>query len=581
MPWIKRVGVVALLMGLVALYIARSVGRLDTPGIALDQRGSVGAAASGDARALFMGGEEADGAWAGTPAAKRVRKLLVDRAWMTPNPTLVVGDLITLALFDDAVFSARISRVTTYVNGAVGMTAQLQDAHQGLVYLSYVKDQLTVTVEPMGAPDYAVSWRDGGHYALEVDRAQSDFLEGGDSLQPRAAVDVASYDADPSAASGMDTPTGDVVIDVMMVYTPAAAHWAGGGIASVVAHAMEKANQVHANSGTGVYLNLVYSGEISYVESSSSATDLSALTSAKDGVMDEVHALRDDYAADLVCLLEAVDDEGGRGWLLCEPAGREAYGFCVARVQQAQWTYTVVHEWGHNMGCHHSRSQGVEPGPGIYADSSGWQWADAYANAVYRGGVGCADTVGYCTIMTYQDFDADGLADYKRVPYFSNPSISYQSQAESNPTGEAGSADNARTIRSVRSVVAAYRDAPDLDYDGLPNAWELKYFGEETAAVPTALAANGVDTILDSYVAGLDPTDATATFAVTAPTGLDDAVVLNWVAVSGRVYAVQGSTNLSVGFQPWETDICWPRSSWTDVVQRAQCFYKIEVQLSE
>jgi PKD repeat protein len=50
--------------------------------------------------------------------------------------------------------------------------------------------------------------------------------------------------------------------------------------------------------------------------------------------------------------------------------------------------------------------------------------------------------------------------------------------------------------------------AGDADDDGLPDEWENQYFGGSTNANPHALAANGVNTILEAYVAGLNPTNS-------------------------------------------------------------------------
>ena len=43
--------------------------------------------------------------------------------------------------------------------------------------------------------------------------------------------------------------------------------------------------------------------EVQYTESGNMGTDLSRLTSTFDGIMDEVHVLRDTHGADLVMLI--------------------------------------------------------------------------------------------------------------------------------------------------------------------------------------------------------------------------------------------------------------------------------------
>lgn len=121
----------------------------------------------------------------------------------------------------------------------------------------------------------------------------------------------------------------------------------------------------------------------------------------------------------------------------------------------------------------------------------------------------------------------------------------------------------------------------DVDDDGLPNDWEMQYFGTETAADPAAMASNGVDTILQAYVADLDPTNATAFFNVTELDSTTDGFVVHWVPVEGRVYSVYRAINLTDGFTPAASNLLWPQSSWTDTVNRVEGFYQIEVQLQE
>jgi PKD repeat protein len=85
---------------------------------------------------------------------------------------------------------------------------------------------------------------------------------------------------------------------------------------------------------------------------------------------------------------------------------------------------------------------------------------------------------------------------------------------------------------------------PDLDGDGLPDAWEETYFAAREGQGASQLSSNGVDTLEDAYVAGLNPTDSEARFLIEGISRDGGARVLNWPSVSGRVYALFFSTNL-------------------------------------
>ncbi len=174
------------------------------------------------------------------------------------------------------------------------------------------------------------------------------------------------------------------------------------------------------------------------MESGSSSTDLNRLTGTNDGYMDEVHAWRNLHGADLVDLLASVDDVGGIAWLLTSPSGRTTYAFSLVRVQQASSGYTLVHELGHNFGCHHRKDQETQPGPGIYSYSAGWRW---------KGN----DNLRYCSVMSYTE-TWDGYS-VQRVGYFSSPLITHKGAA----AGHAADGDNARTLRETKAVVSGYR----------------------------------------------------------------------------------------------------------------------------
>jgi len=70
---------------------------------------------------LIVTGEESDVEWTSrTPAARRVRRITPDPALLSLDPVLQPGDLLELALFEDAVLSVKIGTVTRYPSGAVG-----------------------------------------------------------------------------------------------------------------------------------------------------------------------------------------------------------------------------------------------------------------------------------------------------------------------------------------------------------------------------------------------------------------------------------------------------------------------------
>jgi hypothetical protein len=121
----------------------------------------------------------------------------------------------------------------------------------------------------------------------------------------------------------------------------------------------------------------------------------------------------------------------------------------------------------------------------------------------------------------------------------------------------------------------------DFDSDGLPNWWETLYFDGPTNAIAS------VDSDLDGHdniremITGMDPTDSNSVFMITNSVTLADDFLIEWMVASGRVYNVNWTTNLMDEFQPLETDIFYPRNSYTDTVHGAEseCFYQVDVRM--
>ncbi|MGE4490556.1 MAG: S8 family serine peptidase, partial [Kiritimatiellales bacterium] len=99
----------------------------------------------------------------------------------------------------------------------------------------------------------------------------------------------------------------------------------------------------------------------------------------------------------------------------------------------------------------------------------------------------------------------------------------------------------------------------DVDEDGLPDDWESRYFGNSKSADPNKLAANGLNSLRAAYIAGLDPTDPQNVFGITG--GDAETGTFEWSSVSGRVYSVWWTTNLTESFQCLESNILWTAGS--------------------
>lgn len=217
---------------------------------------------------------------------------------------------------------------------------------------------------------------------------------------------------------------GTIILDQMVVYTPAARDAMGGdsAIRAEAALAVEVLNTACANSSMSTRARLVYCSLINYTEGVDQDTDLTRLRDTNDGFMDGVHTTRDNVNADMVILY----NNQGSGIGYC-PGGAPTYTgspFCTAAWWRAAATYTHAHENGHNLGAGHNVADGGACGPSY---GVGWRFTGNDSN-------------GYCTVVAYP------TGFYTRVLHFSNPNISYQGTPTGIAIGQPNEAFNTRVI---------------------------------------------------------------------------------------------------------------------------------------
>ena len=221
------------------------------------------------------------------------------------------------------------------------------------------------------------------------------------------------------------------VIDVLVAYTPNARR-AAGNIDALIRLFVEDTNRFYANSRILPRIRLVHSYQTEYRQESDMLIDLNRLRAVDDAYMDEVHARRDEYGADLVALLVAgnTPTQCGIAHLFLGYRGAESWGFSVSA--QNCGSRTFAHELGHNQGAHHDPV------------------ADTNQSFPYGHGT-CNSRNRWRTVMAYHT-SGDCRA---RVPHFSNPDVSYRG----TPTGDEDERNNARVIDETAHVVAGFRHA--------------------------------------------------------------------------------------------------------------------------
>ena len=285
-------------------------------------------------------------------------------------------------------------------------------------------------IRPLGGGRTAVYRRDDSHWSGPECGVAHQTVSMYDYWRKRESASAASeQDSVPRGLAESHTaPDSGEVIDVLVAYTERARRGAGN-IDALIRQFIGDTNRAYANSLVRPRIRLVHSYQTDYTQGAELEDDLDRFSARDDGYMDEVHALRNRYGADLVALLV------GRRSDFCGYAnlywGRASEAFSVTA--QSCGSYTFAHEIGHNQGAHH------DPG------------TDTNRGFPYGHGL-CDSRNNWRTVMSY-NFNNDCRT---RAPYFSNPAISYRGV----PTGDASTRHNARVLNETAFHVANFRKTP-------------------------------------------------------------------------------------------------------------------------
>lgn len=264
------------------------------------------------------------------------------------------------------------------------------------------------------------------------------------------------------------------IIDVLILWTPETENDLNG-VSGCIARAgamVGDVNQILENSNTFGKISVNLVGARRYEGWSDSGNYREALSHirADKGVAQ----LRDRYGADLVSLMVSTPDSkiGGVANLLTKTGGNPEFAFTsVLRHFYAISNHTFAHELGHNFGFCHNWDQynGYSCSNAVYPMAHGHRFQGANALRRFRTIMSYSkDHTVYDNLRRrastmrrggyYRSTDGVIIVREKRIPYFSNPRVSF----DGTPTGIPGKADNANVISLTAKWIEKYRIRPKL-----------------------------------------------------------------------------------------------------------------------
>ena len=368
------------------------------------------------------------------------------------QPESLLGRDLILELFDDETVSLRIERLKRRAPDAYTMTGTVVGANLGFFTMVVERDVVLANVRVPGWGHYQLRYLGQGiHEIRAVDDAQE---------EPCGISEVAnlplSYRA-PAVREEIDSLVDDgSELDVLVVYTPAALAAAGGitGIRAIIELGASEVNFALENSAVPVRVRIVHHEEIAYQESGSTCTDRNRLRNGTHG-LGLADATRNAFCADIISLVvDNVDPDTGGCASLLTAARLPPFDFAPYAVHVVEYqgfgNVTFAHELGHTLGGAHNRETGAASGS--YDFSFGYRVPGQWR-----------------TIMAL----SEGCLDCPRMPFYSNPTLTFDGFPTGVTGGHPSSADNALTFELNKEIAANWRASctapPDL---GLPSPAE-------------------------------------------------------------------------------------------------------------
>lgn len=368
---------------------------------------------------------------------------------------------LSITLFNGKKIRVKLSRTFKYTNKSTSYTYNIENEPDSELVFSRFGNMLSGMYA--SSDGEKIMFHQTDDTIIAVSLVNEVYINSRDSRMDFIIPDSITHKVNPNICLAQTAICVATTIDVMVVYTTAA-RMGWGSVAqsnSQIATAITNFNNSLINSGIpNVTINLVYAGEIVYVETGNISTDLSRFRAPADGFMDEVHTLRTTYGADLCALITATPTNTcGLGYLNTNPSNySNTSAFSVSLRNCAVSNYTLSHEMGHNMGLNHDWyvNQSTNPCSNLHG----------YVNqtAVILG-TSSASSQRWRTMMAYNDECAAAGINCPKANRWANPAVNYNSEPTGVPIGNPNPSDEAFGFARFACVVSGFMPTAIMSTD--------------------------------------------------------------------------------------------------------------------
>lgn len=350
------------------------------------------------------------------------------------------ADILELDLFDDTTFKAirnrKIEGLVPTLEGGKAWVGHVENEPESEVILIAKGPVISGTID-VGSKNFEVVFvKDGVHSIREIDQNQIP-----KTFEPdlNSIVDALreGYKQQPPTSSGIDRDTGEV-LDILVAYTPKSRINAGGvsAIEARILNAVVKTQQAYLNSKANMHLNVVHMAETDYIETGDLALTHTRLANPKDGYLDDIPLLRDQFGADVVILFSTENNYCSVTPLMGEPeSGFQSMAYILVHDDSTSACLggndALAHAFGHLHGVTHELED--TSFSGILPDAHGYR---------------------ICGI--FRDVMSSSCQNESRASVFSNPEIQYMGQ----PAGVNGVINATRAILVSAPLIANFRQSP-------------------------------------------------------------------------------------------------------------------------